>query len=83
VAEIPDCPNFIKKRGCSQSNVILLSEGPDAWVFHCKKPQGCGMINVVSKDGVRDKSKFDLAAKRRQEAEEMQRRWDSRRKIFA
>jgi hypothetical protein len=82
MAELPQCPNFIKKRGCTQSNIVLLSEDSMAWVFHCKPP-GCGMINVVSKDGVRDKSKFELAAQRKREAEEAQSRWDSRKKIFA
>lgn len=67
-------------RECSRSNVQLASETDDAWVFICRT---CDGINVISKDGVRNRSQFELAKKRYQENVDLQRRWEKRKKIFA
>jgi hypothetical protein len=80
VAEIPQCVNFVKQGGCWKSDVILEKESPDAWAFRCKT---CRLLFVVSKDGIRDKSKFELAAKRRKEAEGIYQERMKRKKIFA
>jgi hypothetical protein len=67
MAQIPECVNFVKKGGCWKSDVILERETPEAWSFRCRT---CRLLFVVSKDGVRDKSQFELAAKRKKEMEE-------------
>jgi len=79
MSEIPKCANSVKGNGCTYSDVRLLNETEEAWVFKCHT---CELIQVVSKDGIRDKSRFESAAKRRQEAIEMQQRWEKRRKYF-
>ena len=58
----------------------LLEENDEAWVFRC---QCCTLIQAVTKDGIRDKSKFDLAEKRKHEQADIIRRWENRKKIFA
>jgi len=80
VSQIPECVNYVKKGGCWKSDVVLENETSDAWAFRCRT---CRLLFVVSKDGVRDKSKFEIAAKRRQQAEEEYREKMRRRKIFA
>lgn len=67
MADIPQCVNFIQKGGCWKSDVFIEKEAEDAWSFRCRT---CRLLFVVSKDGVRDKSKFDLAAKQRKNLEE-------------
>lgn len=78
--ELPLCPNFILKRGCERSDMMLLGEGDDYWTFHCRT---CKLVHVVSKQGVQDKSKFEVLTRRRQEQETLERLRSSRRKIFA
>ena len=79
MAEIPNCPNSVKGNGCWKSNVVLSKETPDAWVFGCLT---CRVIFVVSKDSIRDKSKFDLAVQRRQQAEEIYQERMKRKRYF-
>jgi hypothetical protein len=79
VSAIPNCPNSVKGNGCWKSDVHLVKETEDAWAFKCKT---CAVLFVVSKDGVRERSQFDLAAKRRREVEEMYQERMKRRKIF-
>jgi hypothetical protein len=79
VAEIPKCANSVNGGGCWKSDVVLLNESDEAWVFQCRT---CELIQAVSKDNIRDKSKFEDAAKRKREQEEISRRWEKRRKIF-
>jgi len=80
VSDIPLCQNFIKKRGCTDSRMRLIESNEHGWSFFC---DGCKSVQVVSSDGVRDRSKFLLAEQRRKEQEELDRRWSKRRKIFA
>jgi hypothetical protein len=56
-----------------------VNENDEAWIFQC---QTCRLLQVVSKEGIRDRSKFEQAAKRRQEEIDRVRRWESRKKIF-
>ncbi len=77
-AQIPRCKNAVDGT-CKNSNVKLVNENDETWIFRCET---CRCIQVVSKDGVRDKSNFENAAKRRQQAIEMQQRWERRKKIF-
>jgi hypothetical protein len=77
--EVPLCVNFIKKRGCERSDVKLTKETPEAWCFTCAT---CELLQVVSKDSIKDKSKFELAARRKQEHEQMMRLRDKKVKIF-
>jgi len=78
--EIPLCRNFRENRECNVSKMRVVEETDEAWVFICGSCEG---IQVVSKDGIRDKSKFDAAQKRINEQAELVRRWESRKKIFA
>jgi hypothetical protein len=80
VAEIPACPNSINNGGCWKSDPKIQKETDDAWAFRCAT---CTCLYVVSKDGVRDKSKFDLAVRRKKELEEEYARRMKRSKIFA
>jgi hypothetical protein len=76
---IPDCPNSVKGNGCTKSDPVLEKEGDDFWSFRCRS---CKVIYVVSKDGVRERSQFELAAKRKREAEEAYEARIKRRKYF-
>ena len=76
--EIPRCANSMGG-GCENSNVKLMSENEESWVFQCAS---CKCIQVVSKDGVKNRSTFEAAAKRRQQAIEMQQRWEKRKEVF-
>lgn len=80
MAEIPLCQNWLKKRGCSGSDMRLVESNEHGWSFFCK---GCSSVQIVSSDGVRDRSKFILAEQRKKEQEELDRRWSSRKRIFA
>ena len=80
MAAIPNCPNSVKGNGCWKSAVRLVKETAEAWSFRCDT---CTCLFVVSKDGVRDRSQFELAAKRKKEAEEIYQERMRRRKIFA
>lgn len=79
MSQIPKCANSVKGNGCLRSDVKLVNENEEAWVFRCAT---CECIQVVSKQGIKDKGQFEAAAKRRQEAIEMQKRWESRKRIF-
>lgn len=79
MADIPLCANSVKG-GCKKSNVRLINETNEGWVFQC---QTCECIQVVSKDGVRERSKFENAKKRQEEEVRRMKLIDSRRKIFA
>jgi hypothetical protein len=80
MAKVPDCPNSVKGNGCWKSDVILVNETADAWVFKCRT---CTCLSVVSKDGVRERSQFELAAQRKQQAEEEYREKMKKKRIFA
>jgi len=75
---IPACRNAVKFKDHA-SDMRMKQELPDAWVFQCK---GCGLVNMVSKQGVRDKSRFDHAARRMQEEVERRRAHERRPIIF-
>lgn len=79
-AEIPQCRNFRENRQCSRSDVRLVNETDEAWVFVCKCCEG---MQVVSKDGVTERSKFDNAQKRIAQNADLVRRWENRKKVFA
>lgn len=77
-APIPRCRNAVDGT-CRNSDVRLVNENDEAWIFRC---ENCRCIQAVSKDSIRDKSNFDNAAKRRQQAIEMQQKWERRKKTF-
>ena len=76
--QLPECVNFVKKRGCSRSDMTVLSEQSDSWTLHCRT---CKLVWVLSKEGVRDKNRFETEMRRRKEQEQLERA-RSRRKIF-
>jgi hypothetical protein len=78
--ELPLCANYIKKRGCSKSDMMLIEGNEQGWSFYCRN---CKSVQIVSADGVRDRSKFELEEKRRKEQIILNRLRASRRKIFA
>lgn len=78
--EIPLCRNFKEDRQCSRSDMRLVEETDEAWVFVCKC---CELVSVVAKDGISDRSKFELQRKRMHEQAELIRRWERRKKIFS
>ena len=78
--EIPQCRNFRENRECSRSDMRLVGEDDESWHFVCKC---CELMQVVSKDGVRDKSKFDNAKQRMEQQADLVRRWEKRKKLFA
>ena len=77
--EIPKCANSVKGNGCPRSDVRLLNETEEAWVFQCKT---CKLLQVVSKDGVRDRSRFDHERKKRDQQMELERLQGKRKKYF-
>jgi len=80
LSELPLCANFIKKRGCSESRMRLIESNAQGWSFYC---DNCKSVQIVSADGVRDRSKFELAERRRQEQIHLNKLRDSKKKIFA
>lgn len=80
MSELPPCANFIKKRGCAESKMRLIDSNEQGWSFYCDT---CHSVQIVSADGVRDRSKFELAEKRRQEQIHLNKLRDRKRKIFA
>lgn len=78
-AEIPQCRNFREGRECSRSDVRAKGETDQAWIFRCAS---CGLVQVVSKDGIRDKSKFDNARKREEEEKIRRKILDSKKLYF-
>jgi len=80
MAEIPFCARSIKGRGCEKSDVRITGETDECWVFQCFS---CKSVQVVSKNGVRNRSKFEAAVQRRREQEEIERIRRSKKTIFA
>jgi len=80
VSEIPLCQNFLRKRGCSESRMRLIESNEQGWSFYC---DNCESVQIVSSDGVRDRSKFQLAEQRRQEQIHLNRLRERKKKIFA
>ena len=76
--EIPRCPNSVGG-GCPYSNMKVELETDEFWSFKCHT---CKVISVVSKDGIRDKSKFEVATKRMEQQRELDSRWQKRKRIF-
>lgn len=76
--QIPLCRNAQKYKDHT-SDMRLKGEGSDYWVFQCR---GCELTQVVSKEGVRDKSKFEQAARQRAQQSERLRRLDARPRYF-
>jgi len=79
MADIPPCANAARGT-CKNSDVRLVNETSEGWVFQCKT---CECIQVVSKDGVRERSKFEKARRDQEERIRLARLKDSRRRIFA
>jgi hypothetical protein len=74
----PRCRNAAKFHD-HESDMRLRGEGDTFWLFQCAN---CELTQVVSKDGVRDKSKFEALSARRQRETEIMRRLDARPKYF-
>jgi len=74
MADAPRCRNAVKFSDHA-SDMRMVSELPDAWLFRCKV---CGLVNAVSKAGVRDRSKFERESQRLREVHEAYRRRTSR-----
>ena len=81
MADIPPCANSVKGN-CRNYEVKLVNETDEGWVFQCQNPL-CKCLQVVSKDGVRERSKYENARKRQEEEVRRQKLISSRRKIFA
>lgn len=79
MANVPPCPNNVKGFGCATSDVVVKSENDEAFVLFCRC---CELVWVISKDGIRDKSRFENALKRQQQQEALDRLWNKRRKVF-
>lgn len=79
MANVPQCPNSVKGNGCPKSNPVIEKEGDDFWSFRCLT---CKVVYVVSKEGIRDKSRFENAVKLRKQAEEEYQRRMKKVKIF-
>jgi hypothetical protein len=77
---IPRCPNNVKGFGCETSDVVVKEEQDECFVLFCKC---CELVWVISKDGIRDKSKFENAAKIAAQQADLVRRWESRKKTFS
>lgn len=75
---IPQCRNALRFKDHA-SDMRFKAEGSDFWVFKCA---GCDLTQIVSKAGVRDKSKFEQAARRRVQQTEVLRRLDARPRYF-
>ena len=77
--ELPKCVNFVKKRGCDRSDIILRGEGEDHWQFHCRT---CKLVWVVSKPTAAVRGRlFKQEDDMRKKAEALRRR-DSRPLYF-
>lgn len=75
---IPICRNAAKFKDHA-SDMRFKGEGTEFWTFQCA---GCDLVQIVSKEGVRDKSKFEQAARQRAEQSERLRRLDARPRYF-
>ena len=78
MADHPRCRNAVRG-ACAREDMRLKSETPDAWVFQCS---GCQLVQVVSKDGVRERSRAAISARTRQQQADIIRRQEARRKYF-
>ena len=79
--QLPECRNYRRRNGsCAKSDMVVRAEQDEAWVLQCKT---CECVQVVSKDGVRDRSRFENSLKRQQQQEAVDRLWQKRKKIFA
>lgn len=81
MADIPLCANSTK-RTLESHEMKLVNETEEGWVFQCQN-QLCKCLQVVSKDGVRERSKYEMAKKRQEEEVRRQKILSSRKKIFA
>ena len=78
MSEIPKCRNAMRQKD-HESDMRLKGENESAWVFQCDR---CELVQVVSKDGVTERSRFENAARVKQQEEDRVRRWESRKKFF-
>lgn len=69
--DLPPCPNFAKKRGCSRSALLIRAETPDYWTFECAT---CELTWVVSKPNA------VAGAALRKAQEDVRKRTEARRK---
>lgn len=76
--EYPPCANFLSGT-CSQSEVFIVRETDDSWVFGCRT---CRSINVFPKDSSEDKGKYDAWLKHKA-AREAQTSYESSRPAFS
>lgn len=77
--EFPPCPNFVKRRGCERSALVLRGEQDDSWTFEC---QTCKLVWVVSKPTEIVRSRLFQAEEEKRRQAEAHRRRDSRTKFF-
>lgn len=78
--EVPLCRNFKEGRECSRSDMRMVEDNDECWIFVCKS---CSLVSAVAKDGVSNKNKYDLLQKRMAQQAELVKRWERRKKIFA
>ena len=79
MSEFPQCPNHVKKRGCTRSDIFLLNESSDHWTFRCRT---CELIWVVSRPAQAARSKFRVAEERLRKKTEERRRREGRPVYF-
>jgi hypothetical protein len=80
MAELPQCPNFVRKRECNKSDIRLLGEQDDAWTLNCKT---CGVIWVVSKPHSVHRAKYRKHEEQLRREAEARRAREKKAKIFA
>lgn len=66
---IPICPN-VKTGGCEKSNLRILGENFDAFVFCCST---CGLLWSVTKPKTKDKARWENKVRRIQQASDRER----------
>lgn len=78
--EFPQCPNFIKKRGCTRSRLRLLAENEDSWTFTCDT---CGLEAwVVTKPTANARAALRRDEERIRQEAVRRRQHDSRTRYF-
>lgn len=80
MADIPLCANSVKGN-CRNYEMKLVNETDEGWVFQCQNPE-CKCLQVISKDGVRERSQFENAKKIAEQEAIRRKLIDSRRRIF-
>jgi hypothetical protein len=80
VAELPKCPNFVKRRGCAKSDIKLVGENEEAWSFRCAT---CELIWICSKPKSIQSGKLRAQEEKLRKEMEARRAREKKVKIYA